>query len=631
MLAGSVGVACRASPVLRFASCVLGVLALASSTALAQAPPAPAAAAPAAEPAPASPDEAARKAEAKERFLRGLELANRDVWDAALVEFEASIALYPTRVALKNAAVSRRNVGRYAESIETYLELVQKFGADLPPDERKRTDEAIAELRAYVGELTLSCDQPGATVVIDARQYGTTPLAGPLMVNSGTHLLRVSKEGYEPSETQVAVAGKQQKAVTVSLRLLTKSGTLSLTEASAKVLDVVVDGAVVGKTPWRGVLPVGKHSVLLRGEGDEGSPPGSVVVREGETVSLSLFATKLDAELRVEPLPVSAAVDIDGQNVGAGVWQGKLASGPHRIEVYAEGHLPFRKEVALVSRGRETVKAKLERDLSSPLWHAGFRPHLYGELSAGLAFGFSFGGGADGACGKNVALPDGTIGDACNDRSAPLGFLVALRGGYRFTAGLGAEVVLGYVRLREQITRLAVLQGDEATFGSADYEDATKVGAPLAGIGVSYQFFDTTPLLVRLSGGVARAQVDTSVSATLAGEVTDPGDPAGTVTFSQKVNVPEDSQRLWVPFVAPEVRFGYRIASSLTLDVGMAAFILLGPDSPREGGTFGDPKARQVALKPSGGVNPGVVSFPSENAVGTFVALAPTLGARLDF
>jgi hypothetical protein len=176
-----------------------------------------------------------------------------------------------------------------------------------------------------------------------------------------------------------------------------------------------------------------------------------------------------------------------------------------------------------------------------------------------------------------------------------------------------------------------VLQGDEATFATSDYEDETKLGAPLAGIGVSYEFFETTPLLVRLAGGVARAKVDTSVNATLTGDVTDPSAPTGMTTFSQKVSVPEDSQSLWVPFVAPEVRFGYRAAARLTLDVGIAAFILLGPDSPREGGTFGDRKARQVALTPAGGVNPGVVSFPRENALGTFVALTPTLGARLDF
>jgi hypothetical protein len=630
MRAGWILGAKRASYVLRLAlfvpfSCVLGV-----APAGAQPAPIPAATAPAPSPAPV-PDEAARKAEAKERFLRGLELANRDVWDAALVEFEASIELYPTRVALRNAAVSRRNIGRYAEALETYLELGQKFGADLPADEKKKIDDAIAELRAYVGEISVSCDQPGAVVVIDGRQYGTTPLAGPLTVSSGTHLLRVSKEGYEPSETQVAVAGKQQKGVSVKLRVLQKSGTLSLTEAGGKSLEVVLDGAVVGKTPWRGVLPVGKHSVLLRGQGDEGSPPGSVVVREGETVSLSLFATQLDAELRVEPLPVSAAVDVDGQNVGAGVWQGKLASGPHRVEVYAEGHLPFQKEVTLTSHGRETVKAKLERDLSSPLWHAGFRPHLYAELALGLAFGLSFGGDADGSCGKSVSLPDGTSGDACNDRSPPLGIIAALRGGYRFTAGLGVEVTLGYVRMSERLTRLAALAGDEAVFASSDYEDETKLGAPFGGVGVSYQFFEKTPLLVRLTGGVARAQVDTSVTATLKGDVPDPDDPASTLAVSEKVNVPEDSQSLWLPFVAPEVRFGYRVSSLLTLDFGIAAMLLFGPDSPREGGTFGDRKARQVALTPTSGVNPGVVSFPHENALGTFVALAPSLGARLDF
>jgi tetratricopeptide (TPR) repeat protein len=184
----------------------------------------------AANPAPAA-DEEARRNEAKERFLRGLELAAQDNWDAALVEFLASRELFPTRVALSNIPISLRHLKRYAEAIDAYAELDQKFGSALTPEDRKRMETAVAELRTFVGELEVTSDQPGSTVVIDGQQRGTTPLPAPLMVNAGTHSVRVSREGFESFETQLPVAGKQRKAVAARLRPLSKSGVLIVREA----------------------------------------------------------------------------------------------------------------------------------------------------------------------------------------------------------------------------------------------------------------------------------------------------------------------------------------------------------------------------------------------------------------
>jgi hypothetical protein len=301
--------------------------------------------------APASEEEQ-RRSEAKERFLRGLELAAQDDWDGALVEFLSSRELFPTRVALSNIPISLRHLKRYAEAIDAYAELEQKFGSALTPDDRKRMEDAVAELRTFVGELAVTSDQPGSTVVIDGQQRGTTPLPAPLVVNAGTHSVRVSREGFESFEAQVPVAGKQKKAVTARLRLLSRSGMLLVREAKGQVLDVLIDGALVGKTPWQGSLAVGVHGVALRGEGDVGSPPGAATVKDGETATVTLAATKLDARVRIEPLPASARVDLDGVSVGAGIWEGQLTSGEHRIEVSAPGHLPYRKTASVAGGAR---------------------------------------------------------------------------------------------------------------------------------------------------------------------------------------------------------------------------------------------------------------------------------------
>ncbi|HYQ17557.1 MAG TPA: hypothetical protein VEQ58_17410, partial [Polyangiaceae bacterium] len=99
-------------------------------------------------PPSASADDAdKRKEEAKLRFQRGLELVQNESWDAALAEFLASRKLFPTRVALKNAALSLRQLKRYVEALAMYTELLASFGSSLSPEEHKTVDDAIAQLK----------------------------------------------------------------------------------------------------------------------------------------------------------------------------------------------------------------------------------------------------------------------------------------------------------------------------------------------------------------------------------------------------------------------------------------------------------------------------------------------------
>jgi hypothetical protein len=585
-------------------------------------------------PAPPSADEQQRN-EAKERFLRGLELAAQDNWDAALVEFLTSRELFPTRVALSNIPISLRHLKRYAEAIEAYAELDQKFGSALSPEDRKRMEDAVAELRTFVGELDVTSDQPGSTVVIDGQQRGATPLAAPLVVNAGTHSVRVSREGFESYETQIPVAGKQRKVVAAKLHLLSKSGVLIVREAGNQVLDVLIDGAVVGKTPWQGSLAIGVHGVALRGEGDVGSAPGAATIKDGETASVTLAATRLDARVRVEPVPPSARVDLDGVSVGSGIWEGQLKSGEHQIEVYAPGHLPYRKSIAVSSGRREIVRVALERDLSDPMWSAGFRPHLFVELTGGLALASGFGLGAESACDRSVTLTSGDVVEGCSDRSSPLGFIVGGRGGYQLTSGLAIEVFLGFVSMSESLQRALVAQGETQgdttlSFSSSDAKDDTSLTAPLAALSVSYQFFEKTPLLFRVWGGAARARVKHELSGTFSGDVPDTSS-GDAVPLSQFVEVSEPALNVWIPMVGPEVRFGYRLSKRFAVDIGVAGFLFLGPSESRSGGSHDDTRRDTPLSDVNANVRPGFMHFDEEASVSTFFGVMPTLGARLDF
>ncbi len=622
--------------------CLVLVLPARAQDAPAEAPDA-AAAAPAAEAAPPE-DAEKRKEEAKVRFQKGLELVQNESWDAALAEFLVSRELFPTRVALKNAAVCLRQLKRYVEALAMYNELLEKFGSGLPPDEKKTIEDSVAQLRANVGELAIDSDQKESTVVIDGQQKGTTPL--PVIgVNAGTHTVRIAKEGFEAYEQQVLVAGGQRKAISAKLKALSKIGRLVVRESGGKALDVVVDGAVVGKTPnYQGIVAVGPHTVLLKGEGNLGTAPTSADVKENQATTLTLSAVELDSELRIEPTPSNARVFVDSVQIGNGVWEGRLQSGAHKIEVAADGFIAFRKDVRLVKGKKEITKVALERDLSNPMWSAGFVPHLYVEVFGGVAIAPSLGGGADKAC---------SAGD-CSDSSLPLGFIAGARGGYQLTQGLGVELALGYLYLHESMTRKvsAVGENDPAgnpeIFTSSDYKDETTLSGPLAAVSAAYHFLETTPLTFRVSAGAARMNAKFINGGTFSAELDNPcavADPAcnpdENFTVTQKVQIPERNASIWVPFVAPEARIGYRLSKKFMLDFGVSLFVMLPPPSPRTGDNTLSLKEgqRKTALQdvdpafamPPSAARPGIVTFPEEDAFGTFFAITPTIAGHFDF
>lgn len=581
----------------------------------------------AAEPRGASVEE--QRQRARDHFVRGLELAREQHWDAALAEFLASRELFPTQVALKNAAICWSQLKRHSEAAAMYRELLAKFGASMPADERAQVETALAELASRLGRVVLAVSPAGASVVVSGRDRGVTPLPGPIELDSGTHTLRVWKPGYQTYETQVTVAGGQVRSVVAELVALAEAGILVVTEVSGRPVNVVLDGVIVGPAPWTGTVAPGAHVVLLQGPGSIGTAPTSATVRNGSTTTLRLQATALDSALRIEPVPSNAEVHIDGVAVGVGVWEGRLPSGPHQIEVAADGFVAFRGTVATRAGRIEVRRIALTRDLTSPLWRGGFLPHVYLEAMAGPAFAPSFGGGADAACSSD---------DGC-ERSRPFGFLAGARGGYELAQGLGVELFLGALYLQGSTRRRVVARGEGRDFVADDYEDSTEAFAPVGALSASARFFERTPLTFRVWAGVARLSGSFENRGSFTGDVVyrPPTGPEETAPSTQEVTVPEQSVRVWAPFFGPEARFGYRLGKRVSLDAGVVVLFMFPPASPRTGRTSVSRAEgeRSTTLSdvmlPSGNLaRGGLLSLPREDGFGTLLTVVPSLAIRID-
>jgi hypothetical protein len=552
------------------------------------------------EPDAETEDPAARRERARAAFERGTTLADQSLWAAAAAEFLRSRSIYPTRNATKNAAYCLRKLGRFDEALDLYEALLREF-PDLPAADKKVAQHEVADLRNLLGTIEIDGAEIGAAIVIDGRYRADYPAVAPLRVAAGSHAVRVYKEGFEPFETRVDVAGRQTARVTAKLRALVESGRLRVGERRGLSLEVVLDGVVVGRTPWEGLVSAGDHVLYLRGDDGTGTQPSRARVRKGHTTSLALEAEPLEASVLVEATPAGAAIAIDAVEVGSGLWEGRLRAGSHRIEAAAAGFRPAVRTVRIDPDAREVVRIVLDRDPSSPLWRKPSR--FFVDATAGLGLAPTFGGDVAG----------GECTGSCS-RTPGLGVLAMAHGGYELGTGFGFGISAGYLfaeqRIEERPTTVRPV-GLPARAASAD--DTLRLAGFLLGANASAHLGERFPVLLRLGAGALFSSVGDARTATIA--------TASGMTFEAAEMV--SSHRVNHVYVAPEARAGVRLSDRFEASLGLQAFLLIGLGTAR----WADEADRPVVLP-----DEGYGTYPSDELIAPVVLLlAPTLSARYHF
>lgn len=577
-------------------------------------PPAPspsAAPPPAPTPAPTAPAGAtsddsernapdpAKRAEAEERFRRGLELLNEEAWTAALAEFVRSRELYPTRNATNNAAVCLRKLKRFDESLDMFETLLREY-PNMPADKKEAALKEVVELRTLVGTIDIVGGEPGAAIVVDGKTRADFPIIDPIRVSAGTHSVRLLKQGFQAFETTVEVAGGQTVSVEAKMPALVASGSIRIAEKSGKRMDVILDGAVVGVTPWEGTIATGDHVVQLIGDDDFGTQPTAAPVQKDQLTNLNIEAERLEASLQVTVSPASASVRLDSVAVGRGIWDGPLRTGTHVIEVVADGYFPKKTEVSLDKGEREEVKIELQRDEDAEAWSVPSKIVL--DLSGGVALTPSFGGDVSSSCEEGCSQGVG------------LGGVIMLNGAYEFGSGFGIGLSAGVMQAEQDVERRSTTlnpQGIEGLAGTAD--DELRLRGVLAGVNAAYRFGDKYPIRLRLGAGALISEARSVRS----GEFTTrSGEPYTAPAL-------ESSQTSVFVYIAPEATAGIKFGDIFEIDAGVQGMILVAPDAP----TWAGDENPSVNVE-----GDGLSSYSAnETTMGTMVFVVPMVQARANF
>ncbi len=249
---------------------------------------------------PASPAEAGPEAgaaapdveRARMHFEQGLRLTRREHWDAALVEFERSLGLHPTQAAALNHALCLQRVRRYGEAIAAFEAYLERFGREVDEAQRERVRRILEEMRALVTPVTLSVNVEGATVVVDEREVGESPLAGPVLLLSGAHVIEVRRDGYRTARRQVLVVAGEERTERFVLLEPPRMAMIRV-EANVEGATVLFDGQEAGTTPWSGVVPQGIHRVAVRAPGYEtATSQVSLTAEEDRVLGLALVPSR---------------------------------------------------------------------------------------------------------------------------------------------------------------------------------------------------------------------------------------------------------------------------------------------------------------------------------------------------
>jgi hypothetical protein len=309
-----------------------------------------------------------KKAEAAQRFDRGLSLFDDGDNAGALAEFKRTYELLPNPVVLYNIGLVYAAMGRPVDAVDA-LEKVLATPDALSPEKRERAKKTLEDQKARVGRLMVTTKPEGARIEIDNVEVAKTPLTAPLRVAEGNHIVGAVAEGYAPARKEVVIAGNSDASLSLELVETQGKQLANLTiQTGIRGAEVRVDGEAAGKTPLATSLTLvaGHHKVELKRPGYV-SQTREIDLGEGATGELA-FSLPVDqaalgsegANLALESSDGALDVTVDGEHKGAYTGPLRLPRGPHHVSVVAAGFYPVERDVDLDGGQTNVVHVDLE-------------------------------------------------------------------------------------------------------------------------------------------------------------------------------------------------------------------------------------------------------------------------------
>ena len=147
---------------------------------------------------------------------------------------------------------------------------------------RKRPRRPAKEKKTTIEIMSMTA---GATIYLDDKKLGIVPMEDPIEVTPNEpHALRLQKRGFATfTDTFKLKAGESRE---VEADLVPSGGILKLT-CNIRRAQVMLDGKPIGRTPFDGDVPPGKHKLEIIAPGK--TPAARLIdVRAGKEITLDI-------------------------------------------------------------------------------------------------------------------------------------------------------------------------------------------------------------------------------------------------------------------------------------------------------------------------------------------------------
>jgi PEGA domain/Tetratricopeptide repeat len=153
---------------------------------------------------------------ARKHFSQGLKLYKDGDFDAALVQFERAYAIKSNFKVLYNIAQCYFELRQYVEARDALSRYVKDGEGNIEPERKAQVETDLNELQKRIAHLVLSVNVNGATIYVDGKKAGVTPLAGAIDVNEGQRTISVEARDHGTKQRVVRLAGGDAQTVTLN-------------------------------------------------------------------------------------------------------------------------------------------------------------------------------------------------------------------------------------------------------------------------------------------------------------------------------------------------------------------------------------------------------------------------------
>lgn len=235
-------------------------------------------------------------------------------------------------------------IGKY--TLEVKKEGYEDYKKEVTIERGKET-VIIANLEISTGSLIVKTDPDGATVFVDGKNYGLTPIEIKDL-EIGEHEIVISKEGYAQIIKKIDI---RKETVTIEEILIEAISEIFI-NTNPKGAKVIINGKEMGVTPLtlKDINP-GRYIITFKAIGYE-EMTKSIEVKEGLN-AFNFEMVQLNHALIVESEPTGAKIYLDDVFKGTTPIEIKnlTPEKKYRLKVEVEGYLPFLTEITMPKDG----------------------------------------------------------------------------------------------------------------------------------------------------------------------------------------------------------------------------------------------------------------------------------------